>query len=327
MPVDHGSFTDRVRQELARAELRADEVGRAELAALLRFAGSLHLVGIGGGVARLRMEVETTSGAVARRTFALLQATHDVRAELRVREPSGMRTRTTYGVVVGEDVAAQVALDVGLVDEDGRPHRVAPDDLITGEQGVAYLRGAFVAAGSVSAPGRSPHLEIAVRNAPSAEQVLALVRAHADGRGALGETDTGYRVVVKSGEAIGGLLTVMGATSAFLAFEEQRLRRQLRNDAQRLANADAANVRRAIDAASGQLAAIRTVLDRVGSAEITDDLRQVALARLANPSASLAELGELCDPPVGKSAVHRRLKRLEQLATEVSEDERPGPPG
>lgn len=314
MTADRGSFTDRVRQELARLDLRGDAVGRAELAALLRFAGSLHLVGIGGGVARLRMEVETTSGAVARRTFALLQATHEVRAELRVRAPGGVRRRSTYGVLVGEDVAAQVALDVGLVDADGRPRRSAPADLVLGDLGSAYVRGAFVAAGSVSAPGRPAHLEIAVRNPEAAEQLRDLVQDRAGGRGTVSETDTGHRVVLKSGAAIGELLAAIGATSAFLAWEEQRLRRQLRNDAQRLANADAANVRRAIDAAAGQIAAVERAIDRLGWEALDDDLRQVALARLANPSASLSELGELCDPPVGKSAVHRRLRRLEELA-------------
>jgi DNA-binding protein WhiA len=317
--AEPGTFTDRVRQELARLDLRGDDLGRAELAALLRFAGSLHLVGIGGGVARLRMEVETTSGAVARRTFALLQATHEVRAELRVRAPGGMRTRSTYGVLVGEDVAAQVALDVGLVDGEGRPRRTAPDELVQGERGVAYLRGAFVAAGSVSAPGRSPHLEVAVRDPEAAAQLLALVQAHTSDRASLGETARGHRVVVKSGEAIAELLTTLGATGAFLAWEEQRLRRQLRNDAQRLANADSANVRRAIDAAAGQIEAVERVLEEVGWAGLDEDLRQVALARLANPSASLAELGELCDPPVGKSAVHRRLRRIEELAEEAAE--------
>lgn len=318
-PAEGARFTDRVRQELARLDVRDDAAGRAELAALLRFAGSLHLVGIGGGVARLRMEVETTSGAVARRTFGLLQATHDVRAELRVRAPGGVRRRSTYGVMVGEDVAAQVALDLALVDADGRPTRGVPDGL-TGRPAAAYVRGAFLAAGSVSSPGRAPHLEIAVRHAETAEGLGALVRSLGDGRGSVGETATGHRVVVKSGEAIGSLLAAIGAPNAFLRWEEQRLRRQLRNDAQRLANADAANVRRAIDAAASQSRAVEAAIEQVGWDGLDDDLRQVALARLANPAASLAELGELCDPPVGKSAVHRRLKRLEALADDDPAD-------
>ncbi len=315
--AERGGSTERVRQELSRLEVRGDAVGRAELAALLRFAGSLHLVGTGGGVARLRMEIETMSGAVARRAFALLQATHEVRAELRVRAPGGMRRRSTYGVVVGEDVAAQVALDLALVDADGRPTRRAPARTVAGPRGPAYVRGAFVAAGSVSAPGRPPHLEIGVRSADAAEQLRDLIGSMVDGHVAVGETDAGHRVVLKSGEAVGELLAGLGATNAFLARDEQRLRRQLRNDAQRLANADAANLRRATAAATGQTRAVERAIEVLGWDDLDDDLRQVALARLANPSASLAEIGALCDPAVGKSAVHRRLQRLTSAADTI----------
>jgi cell division protein WhiA len=122
------------------------------------------------------------------------------------------------------------------------------------------------------------------------------------------------RVVVKSGATIGELLTTMGATGAFLAWDERRLRRQLRSDATRLANADAANLRRTIEAAATQVRTVETVVAQVGWERLEEPLRAVALARLANPEASLSELGELIDPPVAKSVVHRRLKRLEDLA-------------
>jgi cell division protein WhiA len=120
--------------------------------------------------------------------------------------------------------------------------------------------------------------------------------------------------VVKSGATIGELLTTMGATGAFLAWDERRLRRQLRSDATRLANADAANLRRTIDAAAMQVRAVETVVAELGWEALDEPLRAVALARLANPEASLSELGELVDPPVAKSVVHRRLRRLEELA-------------
>ncbi|MFT5223641.1 MAG: DNA-binding protein WhiA, partial [Glaciecola sp.] len=96
--------------------------------------------------------------------------------------------------------------------------------------------------------------------------------------------------------------------------DEQGMRHDLRNEANRLANADAANVQRAVAAASSQVAAVEMAVDTIGWGGLPDDLRTVALARLANPAASLSEVGQLCDPPIGKSAVHRRLKRLSDLA-------------
>lgn len=307
-----GGFTDRLRQELSRLPLGPEPVQQAELSALLRFAGSLHLSGRAGGEARLTVEVETTSGAVARRTYALLQEAFELRPELRVVAAGGVR-RTTYAVIVGPDAAPAVALDLGLVDRGGRPTADIPPG-VSGRTAGAYVRGALLAGGSLSTPGRPPHLEIAVRRRATAEQLSELVRAMVDGAVSVGTTGTGHRVVLKSGEAIGDLLATVGATTAFLTWNEHRLRRQLRNEAQRLANADAANVRRSVEAAAAQGAAVERAIAEVGWDGLDDDLRTVALARLANPSASLSELGELCDPPLGKSAVFRRMKRLEELA-------------
>lgn len=312
-----GRFTDRLRQELSRMPLASRAEQQAELAALLRFAGSLHLSGRAGGEARLTIEIETTSGAVARRTYALLQSAFELRPELRVVAAGGVRP-TRYGVVVGPDPAPGLALDLGLVDARGRPTSDVPPGLAD-RSATAYLRGALLAAGSLSTPGRPPHFEIAVRRHATAEQLADVIRGLVDRTVSIGETATGHRVVLKSGEAIGDVLAGVGATTAFLAWDEHRLRRQLRNEAQRLANADSANVRRAVEAAAAQGAAVERAVAAVGWDGLDDDLREVALVRLANPSASLSELGELCDPPLGKSAVFRRLRRLEELAAGAGE--------
>lgn len=312
---ERGRFTDRVRQELSRLPIDEPAHDLAELAVLLRLAGALHLTGRDGESTQLTLKLSTTSGAVARRAFALLQAHAGVRPGLAVRAPSGVQRRTTYAVVVGPDSAPQVAFDLGLLDADGRPTARLPAPVLAAH-GAAALRGAVLGSASFSAPGRAPHLELSVRSQPLAEQVGRLVASVVPTSVSTGPSRSGWRVVCKSREGIGAVLAAVGATGAFLSWEEQRLRRELRNDAQRLANADAANLRRSIDAAAAQTQMVEQVIADVGWDELDDDLRQIALARLANPSASLAELGELCDPPVGKSAVHRRMKRLEQLAAD-----------
>jgi cell division protein WhiA len=309
-----GSFTDRVRSELARLPVDYERTAGAELAALLRVAGSLHLTG-GDGRTELTIEVTTTSGAVARRVFQLLVARDEPRPELAVRAPGGVRRRTTYVVLVGREAAPAVALDLGLFDADGRPTRSIDDVLLRADElATAYVRGAFLGSGSVSTPGRQPHLEIVTHHEETAVQLAATLGRLVEAPVGTAPTSAGgTRVVVKSSETIAATLATLGATGAFLAWEEQRLRRQLRGDAQRLANADAANVRRAIEAAAAQTAAVERAIAAVGWDGLDDELRGVALARLANPSASLVELGELCDPPLGKSAVFRRLQRLEAL--------------
>jgi DNA-binding protein WhiA len=127
-------------------------------------------------------------------------------------------------------------------------------------------------------------------------------------------------VVIKSGTTVGELLVRLGATRAFLAFDDRRLRRQLRDDVTRLTNADEANLRRAIDASARQVRAIETLLEGEAWEGLDDEAREVALARLANPEASLAELGEVLDVP--RTTVHRRLARLVELA---GQDGREGP--
>jgi cell division protein WhiA len=307
------TFTDEVKQELAGQPIESGAAARAELAALLRFGGALIVT---GGDRGIDVELETVSGATARRTYTLLQHHAPVTPQLRVRAPGGVQRRRVYGVRV-EAVGDRVAREVGLVDDHGRP--VTPEP-VTGATAVAVLRGAFLAAGSISAPDRPPHLEVAAHRRDAAEALAATVATLTDGRVSVGDADDGQercRVVVKSGQTIADLLAALGVTGAFLRWEERRLRRQVRSQATRLANADAANVRRTVEAASGQVAVVERVVAKLGWDELEEDLRGVALARLVSPDASLAELGQLTDPPLSKSAVHRRLRRLESLAEEL----------
>lgn len=307
------TFTDEVKQELAGQPVESGATGRAELAALLRFGGALIVT---GGDRGIDVELETVSGATARRTYTLLQHHAPVTPELRVRAPGGVQRRRVYGVRV-EAVGDRVAREVGLIDDHGRP---VPPGPAAGGTEVAVLRGAFLAAGSISAPDRAPHLEVAAHRRDAAEALAATVATLTDGTVTVAAADAGQercRVVVKSGQTIADLLAALGVTGAFLRWEERRLRRQVRSQATRLANADAANVRRTVEAASDQVAVVERVVAALGWDGLDEDLRGVALARLVSPDASLAELGQLADPPLSKSAVHRRLRRLEVLAQEI----------
>lgn len=301
-------FSERVRQELSRLDPGRPSEDRAELAALLVLSGRW---------TREAMAVESRSGATVRRIYRLLDHRHGLRPELRVTMPADNRRRVRYGLRLSRGLA-RVTGDLALAPGEEGVEVAAgvtglPPFVTDVPEGVAYLRGAVIAAGSVSDPDREPHLEIAARTG-----VLARDLADAAGEW-LSETvtvpeDGRHRVVVKSGRAIGELLGRVGATGAYLDWEEQRLRRRVRAEATRLANADAANVRRTIEAATEQARQIRAAIAAVGWEGLDEDLRQVAAARLTDPSASLAEIGRRCDPPVGKSAVHRRLRRLAEMA-------------
>lgn len=308
------TFTSAVRQELVSRPLGEDAERWAELAAIVRCAGRLVRRGGDPGTA---LTVVTTSGAVARRTYALLQERGASRPELVVRAPGGVQRRTTYEIRLGPEAAPAVARELRVLDRGGRLVTDLP--VMPGErEAIPFLRGAVLACASFSAPQRPPHLELAPGSAAVAQGLAALLDPEVNGNVAVASGRD--RVVVKSGEAIGEILVLVGATSAFLRWDEQRMRRQLRGEANRLANADAANLRRTIEAASAQVRAVEQVLAELGWDALDDELREVALARLANPGASLQEVGQLLDPPVGKSAVHRRLRRLVDLPTEHGSD-------
>lgn len=302
-----GGFTEEVRQELSRVPVTSQPAAVAELGVLLRLAGRLHRTGTATG-SETAVELSTRSGAVLRRVFLLLERLTEARPELWVRAPGGMEQATTYGATFHD--VEPLARRLGLLDDTGRPLLGLPA-AADGHTG-ATIRAALLATGSVSAPGRPVHAEFGAPGEQSGRQ-LANVLQQVSGRGRL-VVGTRVRVVIKSSPAVMRILEESGATVAAARWAERRSRLRARNEATRLANADAANLRRTIDAASDQVALVERVVARVGWRGLEEDLRAVALARLANPTASLAELGELCDPPVGKSAVHRRLQRLRALA-------------
>jgi DNA-binding protein WhiA len=313
------SFAEDVREELAHVDVEATCCRLAETSAVLRFGGTLELAGGGRGLGHV---TTTTSAAVARRLHAALTALQDAdRPVVEVHRPSALRAVTTYRVRLIAPAEATLR-GLALVDDAGRPVAGVPLALARRQCDLgAYARGALLGAGVVSDPGSAAHLEIRAPGAAAADDLARIARrAGATGARAVGGV-RGWRVVVKSGTAIGALLVRAGAHAAFLRWDGQRLRRELRGEANRVANADRANVTRSVAAAARQVESVERAL-AAGLDALPDDLRAIALARLANPEASLAELGALLDPPLTKSAVHRRLARLTARAESHADPQR-----
>lgn len=288
-----GGFIEDVRQELAAVAVGRTASARRELATIVALVAP-------GDPTDGAAELVTTSGPLARRVHRLVVALGAPRPEVAVRAPVGRRRRPSY----------RVRVPTALLDPDGA--RALAVGAGGGEPAAAARwRGALLASGSLSSPDRAPHLELAVADEALAARLAADLGRLVPGARVVDDRAR-HRLVVKSGEAIGDLLAAAGASGAFLALVERRLRRQLRDDAMRAANADAANLRRSTAAAAVQVAAIDRLVARVGWDGIPDDLRSVALARVTNPEASLAQLGELLT--LGRSTVHRRLRALAELA-------------
>ena len=300
-----------MKEELAALRPAAPAERRALLAALLRFAATLHIGGTVGP--RYTLVLGTGSGGVARLTFWLLHTGYGVRPDFRVREAGALAPRARYELVLADRVE-RVLTDSGVLDGAGRLSYGVPGALVRGREAAAcFARGAFLGRGSVSAPTREPHLEFGTPEERTAADLAAiLTRLGLPARLGVRGPDE-HRVVVKGGEAIGRALLVMGAQTAYLALEDGRIRREVRREAVRLANADHANLRRSVAAAMAQVTAVERAVARLGWDNLPADLAEVATLRLANPDATLAELGAMLDPPRSKGGVLGRLRRIEAL--------------
>lgn len=238
------AMTAAVKDELSRVDVPKPCCRRAEMAALLRFAGGLHIVS-----GRVVVEAELDTGAVARRLRREVAEVYGYPSEIHVLASGGLRKGSHYIVRVVKDGEA-LARQTGLLDVRGRPVRGLPPHVVAANVccAVAAWRGAFMAHGSLTEPGRSCALEI---TCPGPESALALVgAARRIGITAKAREVRGVdRVVVKDGDAIAALLTRIGAHSSVLAWEERRVRREVRATANRLANFDDANLRRSARAA------------------------------------------------------------------------------
>ncbi|WP_168581582.1 DNA-binding protein WhiA [Gephyromycinifex aptenodytis] len=302
------AMTARVKDELSRLNVTRPCCRKAEVSSMLRFAGGLHIVG-----GRIVVEAELDTAAAARRLRAHIQDMYGQPSDLMVLAAGGLRRTSRYVVRVTQDGEA-LARQTGLVDLRGRPVRGLPPRVVNGAvcDAEAAWRGAFLAHGSLTEPGRSCSMEV---TCPGPEVALALVGAarrlelSAKAREVRGVD----RVVIRDGDAIGAMLTRLGAHDAVLAWEERRVRREVRATANRLANFDDANLRRSARAAVAAGARVQRALEILGE-DVPEHLRVAGELRLEHRQASLEELGALAEVPMTKDAVAGRIRRLLAMA-------------
>ena len=308
------ALTSLVKDELSRVSVLKPCCRKAEVSTLLRFAGGLHL-----NNGHIMVEAELDTGAAARRLRKDIMEIFGHSSELIVLAPSGLRKGNRYVVRVVKD-GDSLARQTGLVDGRGRPVRGLPRQVVAGSvcDCEAAWRGAFLAHGSLTEPGRSMSLEL---TCPGPEVALAMVgaarrlRIQAKARDVRGVD----RVVIRDGDAISAMLTRLGAHDSVLAWEERRIRRAVRGTANRLANFDDANLRRSARAAVAAGARVERALEILGE-EAPEHLIEAGRLRIKHRQASLEELGQSAEPPLTKDAIAGRIRRLLALADKRATD-------
>ncbi|MBO3724643.1 DNA-binding protein WhiA [Actinomyces bowdenii] len=308
------SLTVTVKDELAHVPAENAAQKRAELSSMLRFAGGLHIIS-----GRIVVEAELDHGGTVRRLHRHLKELYGMDSEVMVVQGGSLHRGSRYVLRVverGKDLARLS----GLVDERGRPVRGMPVAVVQGgrKAAAAAWRGAFLARGSLTEPGRSASLEV---TCPGSEAALALVGAarRFEVAAKAREVRGSDRVVVRDGEAIGILLERMGAPEAHRTWTERRSRRESRGTANRLANFDDANLRRSARAAVASGARVERAFEILGD-DVPAHLLEAGRLRIANKQASLEELGQLSDPQLTKDAVAGRIRRLLAMADKRAHD-------
>lgn len=304
-------LTDKVNQELLRVKVTRPSSRAAELATVLRFCSELKVV----GTSELAVDIELNDPLLAQRITTAIDELYEL--PLSSRPSTGADQRFIIQV---RDGARQLVRRTGLVTRAGAVVRGLPPHVVAGSIAdvEAALRGAFLAVGTLSEPGRSSSLEFICPCEEAALAVVGLCRR-------LGiaaktrETRGAERVVIREDDAIGALLTRMGAQQTRLEWEDKRTRREVRTPANRLANFDDANLRRSARAAVAAAARVERAMEILGE-DVPDHLAEAGELRVHHRQASLEELGRLADPPMTKDAVAGRIRRLLSMADRRAEE-------
>ncbi len=316
------SFSHDVKDELARVHPWRDCCRRSELAALVRAAGTLQV----GSGRRLSIAVNTEHPGVARKTFRLFKDAAGVRPEFIVMKQSRLRKASRYVVRLGHADAETLLNKLGFSKEGRLTYGIAPSLVKKSCCARAYLRGFFLGSGSVLSPATGNHLEMITKHEEQAADIRRMLKSLKI-KASVIHRKTGSVVYVKEGEQVTRLLNLMGAYASLLKYEDVRVFKDVKNLVNRMVNMETANINKIADAGVKQVRDITSIRASIGLERLPQSLRRVAIARLEHPEASLEELGEIMDPPLTKSAVNHRLRRIHRIAQSLDEaSQGPGDP-
>ncbi len=307
------SFTADVKDELARVEPTCRHCDKATLSALVRSEGSLFVSGPG----RCRVEIATDSASVGRLIIKLLHGIYGLKTELTIRRSVLHKTPNYLIAIPPQPKLEEAFVDLGILTAEGGLRMGVASEVVTKQCcGAAYLRGAFLGSGFISDPKSDFHFEITVENAELAEGIRHLMTEKGITAKIMHRRNS-YMIYLKNGDAILEFLAFTEAHRSALALEEARVVKSVRNDVNRMINAELANEQKATKAALEQLLVIRKVLENYDFNALPAALQDFMRLRIANPDVSLKELGERAEPKLSKSAINHRLRRLEALAKEL----------
>lgn len=316
------SFSAKVKGEICRIGELTREEARAELSAVMKVSGTLSL----GSSKQLSFRVTTENPSIARRIFKLLKQYFNIHTKLLVKKNNSFKKNNIYMVIITEEMGVRGLLkEMGVLGSSegiiSLDYGIPKEFIETEAAKRAYVRGAFLGGGSISNPEKTYHLEFVTHNQDYAEQLSSLINSFGLFSKVI-QRKGSYIIYIKEGEQIIDLLNIIGAHGSLLELENVRIMKEMRNNVNRLVNCETANLSKTVNAAVRQVESIRLIQEEIGLQRLPKNLRDIAELRLVYPDESLKELGELLDPPVGKSGVNHRLRKIEKIAEELRKEGR-----
>lgn len=310
------AFSTFVKNELAHQELKSKCCQLAELLALVRTDGSLHITKMGHA-----LHTNSENAAVVRRTLKFFSDLFSLKSEVGVRKTTPQKINNYVIFFEPQNELNKAFRELGILGKNKHLSYGLPQRLIKKKCcAVSFLRGAFLGSGFISDPQKtSYHFEIAVNNEEVALRLVSLLsrfgfNARINFRRQGRAEKESYAVYLKESSKIAELLALLGAHDTLFKWENARIVKELKMETNRLVNCDMANLEKTVRAALSQIDEIALIDEEVGLGNLPRSLREIARARMSHPRISLKELGEVFEPHLSKSAVYHRLRRLSQLA-------------
>lgn len=303
------SFASKSKKELTQIEAD-DDCLKAEVSALIRMNGTLSFTN-----RQLSLDVQTENAAIARRLYTIVKKLYPYNVELLVRKKMRLKKNNVYICRLREG-AKELLNDLDILSEDYQlNHSISNSLLMNEEQKRSYLRGAFLAGGSVNNPETSSyHLEIYSMYKEHGEALAQLMNEFQLNAKTI-ERKKGYITYLKEAEKISDFLGLVGAVQAMLKFEDVRILRDMRNSVNRIVNCETANLNKTISAAMRQVENIRFIDNSIGIDQLPERLREIARLRVEYQDVTLKELGEMVSTgTVSKSGVNHRLRKIDEIA-------------
>lgn len=312
------SFSAKTKNELSRVISPKKCCNVAELSALVKLSGSLQLA----GNKKINLKITTEHNSIARKIFKLLKLNFGINTKISVNKNKTLKKSTSYVLLVTSDMGAiNLLKDLGILysEEDFYTINTVPHSLVKHEDCArSFIRGAFLGGGSISDPEKNYHLEFVTSNEEFAESLKDLINSIGFNSKIVPRKNN-YVVYLKESEQISDLLSIIGAHNALLSLQNVKIVKEMRNNVNRIVNCETANLSKTVSAAVRQIDNIKYIRDAKGLEYIPRNLREIANLRIEYEDLTLKELGEMLNPPVGKSGVNHRLRKIEQIAEDLRE--------